>query len=188
MRKNVLKKWMYDLILSICILVVVVIAVIYSYILQSPRVDLFLARPDTYMGMWFIILALLAFMLLARALKMRKTPEGQEPGDPIWCTQGAYTALVLFLYLLTLERLGFILGSTLMLWALTLVYTFSLGAVKKDWRNRKLFFKELAKSGAFSLASSLVTYIGPYVPLLTTYPQPVRPRIPRLCCKISCLP
>lgn len=158
MRKNALKKWMYDLILSIFILAVVVIAVIYSYILQSPRVDLFLARPDTYMGMWFIFLALLALMLMARALKMRKTPEGQEPGEPIWCALGIYTALVLLLYLLTLERLGFVLGSTLMLWALTLVYTFNLGEVKKDWRDRKLFLKELVKSGVFSVAASLVIY------------------------------
>lgn len=158
MKKNILKKWMYDFILSICILVIVVIAVIYSYILQSPRVTLFLARPDTYMGMWFIILAILALMLMARALKMRKTPEGQEPGDPIWCAMGIYTAVVLFVYLLTIELLGFVVGSTLMLWALTLVYTFNIGETKKNWRDKKLFVKELVKTGVFSLAASLITY------------------------------
>ena len=56
------------------------------------------------------------------------------------------------------RSLGFVLGSTLMLWALTLVYTFNLGEVKKDWRDRKLFLKEFAKSGVFSLAASLVIY------------------------------
>lgn len=158
MKKTRLKKWMYDFILSICILIIVVIAVIYSYILQSPRVDLFLARPDTYMGMWFIILAILALLLMARALKMRKTSEGQEPGNPIWCAIGVYTAAVLFLYLLTIELLGFVLGSTLMLWALTFVYTFNIGETKKNWRDKQLLAKELVKTGVFSLAASLITY------------------------------
>lgn len=158
MKKRTLKRWTYDFILSVCILIVVVVAVIYSYILQSPRVTLFLARPDTYMGMWFIILAILALLLMARALKMRKTPEGQAPGAPVWCALGIYTAVVLFLYLLTIEQLGFVVGSVLMLWALTFVYSFSIREVKKDWRDRKVFVKELIKTGVFSLAASLITY------------------------------
>lgn len=158
MKKKTIKKWMYDFILSICILVVVVAAVIYSYILESPRVTLFLARPDTYMGLWFGVLAILALMLMARALKMRKTPEGQEPGAPIWSGLAVYTVAVMFVYLLTLKYLGFVLGSFLMLWALTAVYTFNIGEKKKDWHDKKVLTVELVKTCLFSLAASFATY------------------------------
>lgn len=158
MKKITLKKWMYDFILSIAILVVVVAALVYSYLLESPRVDLFLARPDTYMALWFGILAILAFILMARSLKARKTPEGQADGVAIWCGVGIVTAVILFVYLLTLELLGFLLGSTLMLWTITMVYTFNIGVVKKNWRDKKLFVKELIKTGIFSFVTSYITF------------------------------
>ena len=158
MKKVTLKKWMYDFILSIVMLLVVAAALIYSYILESPRVDLFLARPDTYMALWFIILAILSVLLMGRALKARKTSEGQADGIAIWGGMGVFTTVVLFVYLLTLKYMGFFLNSALMLWVLTLVYTFNIGVVKKDWKDKKLFVKELIKTGVFSFASSYITY------------------------------
>lgn len=158
MKKVTLKKWMYDFILSIVILVVVAAALIYSYILESPRVDLFLARPDTYMALWFGILALLALVLMRRALKARKTPEGQADGAAIWCGVGVVTVVILLIYLLALEYLGFLLSSTLMLWVLSVVYTFNIGVVKKNWKDKKVFVKELIKTGVFSFATSYITF------------------------------
>lgn len=158
MKKITLKKWMYDFILSIAMLIVVAAALVYSYILESPRVDLFLARPDTYMAMWFILLAILAVILMCRALKTRKTPEGQAEGVAIWCGIGIATVVILFFYLLTLKHLGFLLGSTLMLWSITMIYTFNIGVVKKNWKDKKLFVRELIKTGAFSFAASYITY------------------------------
>lgn len=158
MKKITLKKWMYDFILSIAILIVVAAALVYSYVLESPRVTLFLARPDTYMAMWFIILAILALILMFRALKARKTSEGQADGIAIWCGVGVVTVIILFVYLLTLEYLGFFLGSALMLWTITMTYTFNIGVVKKDWRDKRLFVKELVKTGVFSFAASYITF------------------------------
>ena len=158
MKKNPIKKWMYDFILGICMLALVAVALIYSDILDSPRVTLFLARPDTYMALWLLLLALLSVLLITRSLKLRKTEEGQEPGMPIWGSMAVFTAAVLFLYLLLLKPIGFFLDSVLMLWALTLVYTFNIGAVKKDWRDKKLFVRELIKSGVFSVIASAATY------------------------------
>ena len=158
MKKNGLKKWMYDFILGICMLLVVIAALIYSYILESPRVTLFLARPDVYMALWLVLLAFLACLLILRALKQRKTPEGQEPGAPIWGSMAVFTAVVLLFYLLLIKILGFTLDSILMLWLLTLVYTFNIGTEKKNWRDKKVFFKEFIKSGIFAVVSGVLIY------------------------------
>lgn len=159
MKKIVLKKWMYDFILSIVMLVLIAVALVYSYILESPRVDLFLARPDTYMALWLIVLGILALMLLRRSLAARKTEEGQQPGTAIWCGLGVFTAIALLVYLLVLKYLGFFLDSAILMWVYSLVYTFRIGAVKKDWRNRRVFLAELVKTGIFAIASSGATYL-----------------------------
>ena len=158
MKQYKLKKWMYDFILGICILFAVVAALIYSYILESPRVTIFLARPDVYMALWLILLAVLAVLLIVRSLKQRNTPEGQADGVAIWGSMAVFTAVVMLAYLLLIKKLGFTIDSILMLWCLTLVYTFNIGAVKKDWRNKALFLKEFIKTGIFSITTSLLIY------------------------------
>ena len=158
MKKIVLKKWMYDFILSIAMLVLIAVALVYSYILESPRVTLFLARPDTYMALWLIVLAVLSLLLLRRSLKARKTTDGQQPGAAIWCGLGVFTVAAMLIYLLLLKHLGFFLDSAVLMWVYALVYTFNIGSVKKNWHDKKLFVKELIKTGIFASASSGATY------------------------------
>ena len=91
-----MKKWMYDFILGAAILLLSVTALVYSGTLESSWVTLFLARPDVYMALWLVVLALLAVLLMVRALRQRKTREGQERRTPIWTSLPAVTAVVLF--------------------------------------------------------------------------------------------
>jgi len=158
MTKPGLKKWMYDFILSICLLVAVAACLVYSYILESPRVKLFLARPDTYMALWLFLLAILCLMLMKRALVAKKTAEGQQEGAPIWSKLGIFTIVVLFFYLLLLEPLGFILSSFMTMWCMTGAYTYDLNAKKVNYRDRKILTLMLIKTGVFSFVSSYLTY------------------------------
>lgn len=158
MKKLVLKRWMYDFILSICLLAFAAGALIYSYVLESPRVELFLARPDTYLALWLIVLSALSVMLMVRSLRARRTDKGREVGEGIWCGLGVFTVAALLLYLLALNHLGFLLDSILLLWIISGVYTFQIGVKKKNWRDKKVLAAELIKTGVFSLLSSGLTY------------------------------
>ncbi len=146
-----MKRWKRDMILSVAILVSVFAATVYSILLKSPRIKIFLARPDTYMGLWLAILALLAVLLLIRAQKARKTDETILP--KIWDNIGIFTVVVLFLYLLLIDILGFFLNSFLMLWIL--VDTYSLKICDKPTTKGKVLI--LIKSGVFSLVTSYAT-------------------------------
>lgn len=148
-----MERWKRDVILSISILVFSFAAIVYSIILESPRVKIFLARPDTYMGLWLAFMALLAVMLLIRALKARKTDGTILP--PIWDNVGVFTVVVLFIYLLLINVLGFFLDSFLMLWLLIGVYSNSIG----DRAKGKALALIIVKSGVFSLLTSYFTTI-----------------------------
>jgi hypothetical protein len=146
-----MKRWKRDLILSISILIFSFAAIVYSVILESPRIKIFLARPDTYMGLWLGIMALLAVLLLVRALKARKSDETVLP--KIWDSTGVFTVVVLFIYLLLINVLGFFLDSFLMLWILVGVYSNSIG----DKAKGKALGLIVVKSGVFSLLASYLT-------------------------------
>jgi len=148
-----MKRWKRDLILSISLLVFVFAAIVYSIILESPRVKIFLARPDTYMALWLAFMGLLAVMLLVRALKAKKTDETVLP--KIWDNVGIFTVVVLFIYLLLINILGFFLDSFLMLWVLVGVYSNSIG----DKAKGKALALIVVKSGVFSLLVSYLTTI-----------------------------
>jgi hypothetical protein len=155
---NLKKKWMYDFILSLCLLFAIAACLIYSYVLESPRVKNFLARPDTYMALWLFVLAVLCLMLMRRALAARKTEEGQRDSAPIWSGLGVFTVVVLFAYLLLLEPLGFVLSSSLAMWLLTGVYTVRINAKKMNFRDKRVLIPALVKTGVFSFATSSITY------------------------------
>ena len=152
-----MKKWMYDVILGVVILICAGVALLYSYTVEVSRETYFLARPDTYMALWLILLMLLAVLLVARGIRQRKTGEGQTRVRPIWTKLPLITVGVLFFYLLFLNRLGFILDSIWMLWLLIFVYTMNSG--DKSLRDgAKRILVEAAKSGIFAVASSMIIY------------------------------
>lgn len=153
-----MKKWKYDLVLSISMLAIIAAALVYSYLLESPRITLFLARPDTYMALWLILLGILALMLMARALKARKTEAGQQPGAAIWGRMGIFTAVVLLVYLMVLKPLGFFLDSVLMLWLLSAMYSVRADRNKRDYKKGRVLTVMLVKTGVFSVVASYATF------------------------------
>lgn len=153
-----MKKWLYDFILGAVVLLLSIAALVYSGTLKDTQITLFLARPDVYMALWLGALALLAVLLMARALRRRKTEEGQERRTPIWTSLPIVTAAVLFVYLLVLDKLGFVLDSVAMLWTLTFLYSMNSGEEGKNWRDKKTVAKELEKSGIFAVVCVVVVY------------------------------
>lgn len=153
-----MKKWLYDFILGAAVLFLSIAALVYSGTLEDSWVTLFLARPGVYMALWLGALALLAALLMARALRRRKTEEGQECRAPIWTSLPIVTAAVLFVYLLVLDKLGFILDSVTMLWTLAFLYSMNSGEEGRNWRDKKTVAKELAASGVFAVVCGVAVY------------------------------
>lgn len=151
-----MKSWKRDMMLSICILLFVAVTTVYAIMLKSPRIKIFLARPDTYMALWLTVLGILSLMLLLRALRNRKGEEVLVP--KIWTKLGVFTVAVLFVYLLALDYLGFFLCSLFLMWSLVVMYSLNIGEVKKDYRDIKgVMIPLLVKSFVFSLAASFLT-------------------------------
>lgn len=153
-----MRKWLYDFILGAAVLLLSIAAFIYSSTLEDSRITLFLARPDVYMALWLGVLTLLAVLLMARAVRRRKTGEGQERRAPIWTPLPTVTVAVLLVYLLILDKLGFVLDSIAMLWILTFLYSMNSGEAGKNWHDKKIVARELAASGAFAVVCGVVTY------------------------------
>ena len=152
------KKWINDCILGLAVLVLALVALVYSASLKKSWITVFLARPDVYMAIVLGILTLLALLLVIRALRERKTEAGQERRAPIWTAVPVWTAGILFVYLLLLEKLGFLLDSIWMLWALTFLYSMNSGEEGRNWHNRSAIAREAVKTGLFSVVSSLTMY------------------------------
>lgn len=127
-----MKKWQRDFALGCSLLIVAIVVLIYSYMLDSPRTTLFLARPDTYMALWLIILSILSILLMIRAWKSKKTEDGNRDCTAIWNPVGVATVCILVLYLLVLKKLGFILSSTVMLSLLFTIYSLKVKEEPKD--------------------------------------------------------
>lgn len=153
-----MKQWFYDFVLGAVILLFSIAALVYSSTLEDSWATLFLARPDVYMALWLGVLALLAVLLMMRALRQRRTAQGQERRAPIWTSLPIATVAVLFVYLLVLDKLGFILDSVIMLWVLTFLYSMNSGEKGRDWHDKKTVTKELGKSGVFAVACGIVVY------------------------------
>lgn len=153
-----MKKWLYDFILGAVMLLLSIAALVYSSTLENSRITLFLARPDIYMALWLGVLALLAALLMTRGLRQIGTAQGQERRAPIWTSLPTVTAVILLVYLLVLDKIGFVLDPIAMLWILTFLYSMNSGEAGKDWREKKTVARELAASGIFAAACGVVTY------------------------------
>lgn len=153
-----MKKWQYDFLLSTGIMIFVLVALFYSYILDSPRITVFLARPDTYMAMWLIIFAFLAILLMARALKIKETEEGQKRLPSIWQSMPIITAVILFVYLLILKKIGFLIDSILMLWSLSYIYTIDSQKKENGKYRKKICLFVVIKTGVFAVICSGAIY------------------------------
>lgn len=152
-----MKKWENDFMQGLVILGLTLAALIYSTSLEKSWITDFLARPDIYMVLALSILALLALLLVIRALWQRRTDAGQERAVSIWTTIPIWTASILFAYILLLDKLGFVLDSVWMLWVLTFLYS-----NRKEGRNRRdrgAIVKEMVKTGLFAIVSSLAVYL-----------------------------
>ena len=155
-----MKRWLRDVCLAAGILVVAIIAIVYAIRLDAPRATYLLARADMYMILILGVVCVLSLMLILRALRMKGTEAGDTVLEPLWDKLNIMTALALFVYLLVLEKLGFILSSITLLWLLSFFYTRKDDIVRKgkDYKDKKVIVSALVKTLIFSVIASVVTY------------------------------
>lgn len=109
-----MKQWKRDLILGTVLLAFSVVSFVYSYGLTDVTVKYFLAKADTYVMMWVILLAILALLLIVRSLRQRS----QEELPPIFTKRVGITAAIIVIYVFLIDKLGFLLSSILFVFAL----------------------------------------------------------------------
>lgn len=153
-----MKRWFSDFVTGMVIFILAVAGLVNSTTLDEGWFNEFLARPDVYMALILGLLLLLALLLVIRALRQRKVEEGQERQSTIWTSLPLWTVCILFVYLLILEKIGFILDSVWMLWLLTFLYSMNSDEADKDWSDWKIIMRETIKSGIFSVICCLVIY------------------------------
>lgn len=153
-----MKKWVNDLILGSVILILALVLLVYSVVLENSWIEEFLARPGVYMALALGALALLALLLIIRAWRQRNTEAGQVYQSPLWTTVPIWTVGILLIYILLLDKLGFLFDSIWMLWALTFLYSINSKETDKNRHDRKMIFREAVKTGLFSVFSVLAVY------------------------------
>lgn len=155
-----MKRWLRDVCLAVVCLVVSIISIIYAILLESPRATYFIARADMYMILILLIVCLLCLLLLRRALHMKGTEAGEVQLEPLWDKLNLLTAISLFVYLIVINQLGFILSSVILLWLLSFFYTRKDDIVRKgkDYKDKKVVIKTLAKTLLFSILASVLTF------------------------------
>lgn len=115
-----MKKWVQDLILGCVLFLFSVISFVYAVIMQDNNAKFFLARADVYILLWTSLLGILSLILLIRSIKRRT----QEPAEKILTKRVVVSVLLIGAFIALLNILGFIISSTLLVFSLSVFYTF----------------------------------------------------------------
>lgn len=114
-----MKQWKRDLILGVAILAFCVISYVYSYNLTDSRAKYFLAKADTYVMIWLVLLAVLSIVLILRSIKRKS----DEVLPPILTKRILLTALIIVAYVFSMDKIGFFVSSFFFVFALLFFFT-----------------------------------------------------------------
>lgn len=112
-------KWKRDVIYGIALELVCLLCYISTRNLPAGTSKIWQTRPDVYIWLWLIILAVLAAVMIAGAVLKRD----QTPCEPIWSKAGVVTIIAFFLYLFAMNYLGFTLSTAIFLVCMILYYS-----------------------------------------------------------------
>lgn len=119
-------KWKRDVIYGVVLIACCVFGVVESLDMRISGNPIFITRPDVYLWIWLGILAALAVIMIVRAVLKRD----MEKCEPIWCRDGVFTVVMLFLYLLSMNTLGFTIATFAFETILILVYSKRMGKLE----------------------------------------------------------
>lgn len=145
-------KWKRDVIYGVVIIAVCIVGVVETQGMRITGNPAWITRPDVYMWLWLTVLAVLAAAMIIKALIKKDT----TPCAPIWCKDGVFTVIMLFLYLLTMETLGFLLSTFLFETILILTYSKRMG--KLDYKGKALALRILMYV-VIALITTIVTKV-----------------------------
>lgn len=145
-------QWKRDLIISVSVLLFCVFNYIYTARMNTDVIKYGLAKPGNYVRMWLVIFAVLAVILLVRALKNRTG----RFAAPIWHRAAVITVTATVTYLLLMPYLGFYIMTVLFIAGLGLVYTHYM---RKKVLKGKTFVQEMIRWLIFSIISTVFLYL-----------------------------
>jgi multidrug transporter EmrE-like cation transporter len=142
-------QWKRDVICSVGFLIFCIINYIYAGFMPKGTIKVPLAQPNSYLKLWLVALAILAIVVLVRALK-------NKPKDvmvPIWSKLSIFTVVTVGVYLLLMPYLGFFISTFLFLVATITVYSLNMGKEKKTG---KAFIIQMTFYTVFSLVTAII--------------------------------
>lgn len=140
-------KWKRDVIYGVVLLACCAFGVVESLDMRISGSPIFITRPDVYLWIWLGILAVLTVIMIVKAVLKRDT----EPCEPIWSKDGALTVILLFLYLFSMNTLGFTLATFAFETILILMYSRRMG--KLNYTGRALVLHILMYVAAALIAT-----------------------------------
>lgn len=146
-----MQKWKKDMVLSISIMVACIACFISMALLKTPESKHWIARADSYVQVWVILLFALSCIVLFRAL--RDKPKDVEV--PLWTKNSIFTILVLLGYLILMPKFGFILATSI---ALFLLLTIFSNAVHTDSESKKTKMFRLGFHIILSIIATVIIY------------------------------
>ncbi|EOS62972.1 tripartite tricarboxylate transporter TctB family protein [Oscillibacter sp. 1-3] len=135
-------KWKRDVIYGVVLIACCAFGVVETLDMRISGNPVFITRPDVYLWIWLGILAALAAIMIVRAVLKRD----MEKCEPIWCKDGVFTVIMLFLYLVSMNTLGFAVSTFAFEAILILVYSKRMG--KLDYTGRALVLHILMYAAA----------------------------------------
>jgi len=141
-----------DIIYGVVLIVFAVANMFYANTIEQTAVKYLLASPGAYMDLWLILLALLALLMIIRAIKKNDT----EKADPIMFKLVVITLALFVLYLLVIKHLGFILTSCVFVGTLSILYGIQRGGIK-DWDTKQGKIKFVVKMLIFTVILVVVS-------------------------------
>jgi hypothetical protein len=112
--------WKREVIVGICIILVSVLLIIDTNITGDRTGMLFAARSSTYVKLWIYILLFLTVIYITKAIKKREKDKIKQ--NAIFSPTVVTSAILFFLYIYTMPKVGFLVSTLLFTFMLTSYY------------------------------------------------------------------
>ncbi|MCI8608597.1 MAG: tripartite tricarboxylate transporter TctB family protein [Firmicutes bacterium] len=120
--------------------------------LPSGGIQYFVARSDVYVWMLLTFVVLLSIGIITSAIIKRD----ETPTPVIWNKLGVLTVVTVFIYLLVMEKIGFIISTVITVTFLTCLYSVRLGKFHKDTKKGNLI--QFVKYLIFGVVVTVAVY------------------------------
>lgn len=145
-------KWKRDVIYGVVLILLCILGIIETQDVAITGNPIWITRADVYVWLWLGVLAILSVIMIIKAISKKD----ETPCQPIWCREGVFTVIVMGIYLLTMNVIGFTISTFLFEAVLIIAYSWKMGKIKGD---KKTKIKTIIGYLVVALVATIVTEV-----------------------------